>query len=115
MAIEIFRTDTVQFEIGDPELWLGLQKINELINKICKSLAWNCTTPAIVRLSRKERDLSPLSPMLVVPLKKQKNMPVPMGEGLARDEAMNHGQRVIYCILCLVSDIELTESFNKKS
>ena len=53
--------------------------------------------------------------MHVVPLKKQKNMPVPMGEGLARDEAMNHGQRVIYCILCLVSDIELTESFNKKS
>ena len=80
-----------------------------------KSLAWNCTTPAIVRLSWKERDPSPLSPMHVVPLKKQKNMPVLMGEGLARDEAMNHGQRVIYCILCLVSDIELTESFNKKS
>jgi len=38
-----------------------------------------------------------------------------MGEGLARDEAMNHGQWVIYCILCLVSDIELTESFYKKS
>ena len=36
-------------------------------------------------------------------------MPDLMGEGLARDEAMNHGQRVIYFILCLVSDIELTE------
>ena len=83
--------------------------------QIAKSLAWNCTTPAILRFSRKERDPSLLSPMHVIPLKKQKNMPNTMGQGLAWDEAMNHGQWVIYCILCLVSDIELTESFNKKS
>ena len=57
-----------------------------------KSLAWNCTTPAIVRLSRKERDPSLLSPRHVIPLKKQRNMPELIGKGLAQGEAMNHGQ-----------------------
>ena len=32
------------------------------------------------------------SPWHVIPLEKQKNMPHPLGQGLARDEAMNHGQ-----------------------
>ena len=80
-----------------------------------KDLVWNCQTPAILWFSRIDRDPRLLSPTHVVPLKKQKNMPDLMGKGLARDEAMNHGQWVIYCILCLVSDIELTESFYKKS
>ena len=57
-----------------------------------KDLVWNCQTPAILWFSRIDRDPRLLSPMHVVPLKKQKNMPDPMGEGLARDEAMNHGQ-----------------------
>ena len=59
---------------------------------MAKDLVWNCTTPAIVRFSRIDRDPRLLSPRHAVPLKKQKNMPDPMGEGLARDEAMNHGQ-----------------------
>ena len=57
-----------------------------------KDLVWNCQTPAILWFSRIDRDPRLLSPTHVVPLKKQKNMPDPIGEGLARDEAMNHGQ-----------------------
>ena len=59
---------------------------------ISKDLVWNCQTPAILWFSRIDRDPRLLSPTHVVPLKNQKNMPDPMGEGLARDEAMNHGQ-----------------------
>ena len=60
--------------------------------EIRKDLVWNCQTPAILWFSRIDRDPRLLSPTHVVPLKNQKNMPDPMGEGLARDEAMNHGQ-----------------------
>ena len=59
---------------------------------LLKDLVWNCQTPAILWFSRIDRDPRLLSPTHVVPLKKQKNMPDPIGEGLARDEAMNHGQ-----------------------
>ena len=67
-------------------------KLSILRNILCKDLVWNCQTPAILWFSRIDRDPRLLSPAHVVPLKKQKNMPDPMGEGLARDEAMNHGQ-----------------------
>ena len=57
-----------------------------------KDLVWNCQTPAILWFCRIDRDPRLLSPRHVIPLQKQKNMPELLGEGLARDEAINQGQ-----------------------
>ena len=77
-------------EFGNPVL----NTMEEMKNQKwkIKDLVWNCQTPAILWFSRIDRDPRLLSPRHAVPLKKQKNMPDPIGEGLARDEAMNHGQ-----------------------